>query len=342
MKIQEKFKSVHASPAPGSGKKNDAAAEENTAKEEYITAEKPAEEENRKEESFTEACPIMENHTTPPSPVENSGEEHTEDHKEATSVPPDPVTPVAPPPMSTVYGSENFLENENDFPELLLKIKREINLMLFYALHSGKKISEEVGILVSGSTVADTIKAHRMICDALAPATPETIAYISTFYQRKKQFNILSPIPLVRNFTLITIIAIISIVASSLSPEVSTENLSKGVLNNHGLSLLINLIFLSSASLMGAAFFLLSKLTRAVKEATLSPDDSTYYWAMLIMGILSGMILSEGVSVQKDLLSGSVETNRLIFAILGGFSSEIVYKILQSIMQKIQSAIAAI
>ena len=239
-------------------------------------------------------------------------------------------------------GTEEGVDRQDNFPELHSKIKKELNTMLFYALHSGKKISEEAGNLIPSKKIGDLVKAHSIICDALAPATPETVTYINKFYSENKKFIIFSPIPLVRNFTFMAIIAIIGIIASSLSPEVNTQTLSKGVLNNHGLSLLINLVFLSSASLMGAVFFLLSKLTRAVKEATLSPEDTTYYWAMLIMGVLSGMILSEGVSIQTDVLNGSVETNRLIFAILGGFSSEIVYKILQSIMQKIQSMIAAL
>lgn len=232
--------------------------------------------------------------------------------------------------------------NGEDFPALKPKIKQEINMMLNHALHSGKKIPEGVMALLHSGHTAQLIKAHGFICDALAPATPETIMYTRKFYDKKKRFVLFSPIPLVRNFTVISIVAVLSLVISSLSSEVNTETLSKGVLNNHGFSLLINLLFLCSAALMGASFFLLSKLTKEVKEASLSADDATYYWTMLIMGILSGMILSEGVSVNTDAVSASVETNRLVFAILGGFSSEVVYKILQNIMQKIQSAISAI
>ena len=238
--------------------------------------------------------------------------------------------------------NEADVENENDLFELKIKTKQEINMMMNYALRSGRKIPEEATTLLHSGNTAQLIKAHGILCDTLAPATPETIMYTGKFYNRKKSFVLFSPIPLVRNFTIISITAIISLVVSSLSSEVNTETLSKGILNNHGVSLLMNMLFLCSASLMGASFFLLSKLTKEVKEASLSADDATYYWTMLIMGILSGMILSEGVSVQADAVSASVETNRLVFAILGGFSSEVVYKILQNIMQKIQSAISAV
>ncbi|MCB0375983.1 MAG: hypothetical protein KDD04_08715 [Sinomicrobium sp.] len=237
---------------------------------------------------------------------------------------------------------DNNVEDENDLSALKFKIKQEINMMMSYALRSGRKIPEEATALIYSDNAVQLIKAHGIICDTLAPATPETIMYTGKFYNTKRSFVLFSPIPLVRNFTIISITAILSLVISSLSSEVNTETLSKGILNNHGLSLLMNLLFLCSASLMGAAFFLLSKLTREVKEASLSADDATYYWTMLIMGILSGMILSEGVSVKADAVSTSVETNRLIFAILGGFSSEVVYRILQNIMQKIQSAISAV
>ena len=239
-------------------------------------------------------------------------------------------------------GSGGSTKNPIDFSAVKDKIEEEINIMLLYALHAGKKISVEARNLVYSNTMSDLIKAHGVICDAISPATPETVMYINGFHQKKKRLSLFSPIPLVRNFAIISIAAIMCLVATSLSSEVNNETLSKGVLNNHGLSLLINLVFLCSASLVGASFFLLAKLTRAVKEAFLSPNDTTYYWTMLIMGVLSGMILSEGVSLKTDVLNGSVETNRLIFAILGGFSSEIVYKILQTIMEKVQSAISAL
>ena len=136
---------------------------------------------------------------------------------------------------------------------------------------------------------------------------------------------------------IIAVLAIISLIVSGLSADVNKETLSQGILNNSGFPLLKNLIFLCSGSVIGAVFFILSKLTKEVKQASLSVNDSTYYWAMLIMGMLSGLIMSEMIVLNEGIDNQSVEMNRLIFALLGGFSSETVFSILQGIMAKIKA-----
>ena len=213
---------------------------------------------------------------------------------------------------------------------------RNIKYMYTYALQKGKTIPENASTLLHSNNFNDVLKFHSELCKIIAPASPETIAYLNRCNLDQRKRIILSPIPLVRYFIIIAIIAIIALISSGLSADVNTETLSKGILNNHGLSLFKNLLFLCSASLIGVVFFLLSKLTNAVKQATLSKDDSTYYWAMLIMGMLSGLIMSEVIVLnQESLEDQSVEMNRLLFALLGGFSSEVVYGILQSVMDKI-------
>jgi len=228
-----------------------------------------------------------------------------------------------------------------DLNEWRENIKEEVLIMLQYALHTGIKIPDEVGVLLSDTTISNYIKAHGIICDLLAPSTPQTILYISKYYKQGSKYIFFSKIPLIRNFMIVAIISFMSLIISGLSPEVNRTQLSKGILENDGATLLHNLIFLSSASLIGASFFLLSKLIKEVKEATLSAHDYSYYWIMLIMGVISGMILSEGITINKMTIGDSIEVNRLLFAILGGFSSEIVYRVLQSIMLKLQSVIAA-
>ena len=216
-------------------------------------------------------------------------------------------------------------------------IQTEIEEMLAYALRKGKEVPEEIANLLCSKELSQLLAVHTQLCKVISPATPETIRFVSSHHQKKAKYMFFSPIPLVRYFIIIAIIAIISLIGSGLSAEVNTITLSKGILNNSGMSLLKNLIFLCSAALIGVVFFLLSKLTKEVKEATLSKDDTTYYWAMLIMGMLSGLILSEVIVLnQASLEEQSIEMNRLLFALLGGFSSEVVYGILQGIMNKLE------
>ena len=222
------------------------------------------------------------------------------------------------------------------------KTSLEVETMVTYILTKGKEIPEEVCKLLSSEDIIDIIKAHGALSKIIAPSNPETITYVKNYANPPKKVILFSHIPLVRYFIVIAVLAIASLVISGLSEDVNTTTLSKGILNNSGIPLLKNLIFLCSAAGIGTVFFLLSKLTKEVKEATLSKDDTTYYWAMLIMGMLSGLILSEIIVVNhKGLEEQSIEINRLLFALVGGFSSEVVYGILQTVMGKIQGIISS-
>lgn len=228
-----------------------------------------------------------------------------------------------------------------DVALLSRKTSIEIETMVSYILNKGKEIPVAICELLPSQKVEDLIQIHNELSKIIAPSSPETISYVRKPAESRKKRYIFSHIPLVRHFIVIAICAIISLVVSGLSAEVNTETLSKGILNNAGLPLLKNLIFLCSAAGIGTVFFLLSKLTKEVKDATLSRDDTTYYWAMLIMGMLSGLILSEIIVLSHSgLEEQSIEMNRLLFALIGGFSSEVVYGILQTIMGKIQRLIS--
>jgi uncharacterized membrane protein len=245
-------------------------------------------------------------------------------------------------------GYSNSLKRREKFTNLKLteegensvldRIHDDMVLLIAHASNSGKVIPPQVGDLLKERNFDNYFKAHEIICKAMEPATPETIKYLKRFKRKKTIF--FSNIPLVRNFIIVALLAIASLMISGLSSEVNEETLSKGILNNHGISLLKNLIFLCSASAIGAVFFILSRLTKEVKQASLSVDDSTYYWAMLIMGMLSGLIMSEVIVLNQEIENQSVEMNRLLFALLGGFSSETVFSIMQGIMAKIRAVTA--
>ncbi|PIB35277.1 hypothetical protein BFP72_07630 [Reichenbachiella sp. 5M10] len=215
------------------------------------------------------------------------------------------------------------------------KVRTDVNCIATHIMNKGKSIPKEAARLLNSNSLDELILAHGIMCEAIHPSMPESILYLDQCSSKSR--GLFSPIPLVRNFIFIAILAIGSLLGIGLSADVSSEVLSKGILDNSGWPLLKNLIFICSGACVGTIFFLLSKLTKEVKEATLVRGDATYYWIMLIMGMLSGLIMSEVIVINKTGLEGDVEMNRLIFALLGGFSSEVVYGILQTVMNKISS-----
>ncbi len=281
--------------------------------------------------------------------TDNDSIEKTTTHgNEYKNAPEDHTEPIY---NQETYNSTDFSQiekeiksNETDDSQKQLqsilrdKVKSEIHSITTFLFNKGKKISDKTILLIKSDQLEDLLLAHGDLCELIKPATPEAIKYLERCIGLKQY--LFSPIPLVRNFIILALIAIASLLGSGLSPDVNAEILSKGILNNSGISLLKNLVFLCSGAGIGTVFFLLSKLTKEVKEATLSKSDTTYYWSMLIMGILSGLIMSEIIVINQESLSEDVEMNRLIFALLGGFSSEVVYSIMQAIMNKIRIALS--
>ena len=227
---------------------------------------------------------------------------------------------------------EPFLNNE----VLAESTKAEINLLITFLMNSGIEVPKVARDLLFTTKVSELLVIHKELSKLVAPATPKTIRYLMEMQSKNSKGKYRS-IPLIRNFIILAILSILALISTGLSPNVNHENLSKGILANAGFSLFLNLIFLCSASAIGAVFFMLSKLTTEVKQATFDPTETSNYWARLIMGILSGLIMSEIIVLNQEMETASVEMNRLLFALLGGFASEVVYKILEAIIQKIQS-----
>ncbi|TRX54850.1 hypothetical protein FNH22_19035 [Fulvivirga sp. M361] len=228
----------------------------------------------------------------------------------------------------------------SDSEDIFTTTRSEVDIITTYVLGKGKKIPEQVCQLIVSHKLSELLLAHGQLCELIKPSTPESILYLRQYLHSKPY--LFSPIPLARNFIVIALLSVTLLLGIGLSEDVNSEILSKGILNNSGLPLLKNLVFLCSGAGIGTVFFLLSKLTKEVKEATLVKNDITYYYAMLIMGILSGLIMSEMIVLNQSNLDGqSVEMNRLLFALLGGFSSELVYGMLQAIVNRLRTIVGA-
>lgn len=220
--------------------------------------------------------------------------------------------------------------------ELLKSLKQENDDMLLFALHNGKVINPELNPLMASDDFNDLINAHNILVKDLAPATPKSILYLRSLYERDKKKSFFNKLPLIRNLIILALLFLIGFVVTSLSPEVNDSSLREGILENQGYSLLFNMIFLCSVSGLGVVFYLLKHVSKAIQNGTLVSEDTYYYTALIVLGIISGLILSEIVSLYNDRHSFSI-FNNCILALIGGFSSEAIFSILQSIIDKIKA-----
>ena len=222
-------------------------------------------------------------------------------------------------------------------PEVVQEISADINCMLGYASRNGITIDTNLLGLIENSSVNDLVNAHNILVKNVAPATPKSIRYTRALYNQDKDISIFRKLPLVRNLILLAVIFLILFIGTALSPEVNNNSLDKGVLANDGLSLLLNLAFLASISGLGVAFYLLKTVSSSVKRGTLIPEDSIYYIALIVLGVIAGLLVSEIIGVPSNGSDNINLFNKSVLALLGGFSSDAIFSILQSVIERLKA-----
>jgi len=221
--------------------------------------------------------------------------------------------------------------------DVINELSREINLMLAFAANNGLIINTNVNQLLQSDSVDDLINAHNMLCKNVAPATPKSINYTNTIQNNSKSKNLFKQIPLVRNLVLLAIFFLITFVLFGLSPKVNDESLDKGVLANNGLSLLYNIGFLASISGLGVLFNLLKSVSSSVVQSTLIPEETINYVSQIILGIISGLLLSEVIIFYSNNPDDINLFNKSVLALVGGFSSDAIFTILQGLIGRLKS-----
>ena len=103
-----------------------------------------------------------------------------------------------------------------------------------------------------------------------------------------------------RNLVILALLFLVAYVSFGQTKYVNNSSLDEGVLNNDGLSLLLNLGFLSSIAGLGVLFHLLKKVSGDVLNSTLVPEETINYVAQILLGIMSGLIISEMIVLYSD------------------------------------------
>lgn len=221
--------------------------------------------------------------------------------------------------------------------EVINELSQEINNMLSYAVYNGIIINTEVNGLIQNSSVDDLINAHNLLAKNIAPATPKSIEYTKLLRDNEKGRSIFNKLPLVRNLILLALIFLILFITTALSPNVNNHSLSEGILDNNGISLLLNLAFLSSVSGLGVLFYLLKKVTDSIQNCTLVEEEFISYTAQIILGIIAGLIMSEIISFYSTSPQNIDLFSKSVLALIGGFSSDAIFSVLQGIIDRIKS-----
>lgn len=221
--------------------------------------------------------------------------------------------------------------------EVVDQLSRDVNLMLSFAAKNGILINTEVNPLIQDSSVDDIILAYNLLCKNVAPATPESIEYTRKMNVDGKGKSIFNKIPLVRNLILLAIFFLITYVLFGLSKDVNNASLDKGVMENHGIPLLLNLGYLASIAGLGVLFHLLKSISTSVERSTLVPEEAVNYMAQIILGIISGLLISEVISFYSTNPEDINLFNKSVLALIGGFSSDAIFTILEGLITRLKA-----
>ena len=221
--------------------------------------------------------------------------------------------------------------------EVIGELSEEINNMLSFAIYNGVTINTEINALIQDSNVDDLINAHNLLCKNVAPATPKSIVYTKKLYEKGNKKSILNKLPLLRNLILLALFFLLSFIAIGSSPLVDSDSLNKGIMNNRGYSLILNLSYLGSVAGLGVLFYLLKEVSTSLKKGTLAPEDSIAYMSQILLGIMAGLIMSEILAPYIIDPNSKVSMfNKSVLALIGGFSSDAIFSILQGIINKVK------
>jgi hypothetical protein len=182
---------------------------------------------------------------------------------------------------------------------------------------------------VATSRFALLASAHAELARAIAPATPEALCLIADEYEKHPIWCEFGPLPLVRQMLAVALLSLIGLLVVALAEEVNTVNFTKTMLDLSGYELLVVEAFLVAAASLGASFANLQRINAVISEGTYDPRVQSTYWTRWVMGVISGIVLSQIVYDFLRRRSGSdigyiAGVGQPLLALLGGYSVDIV------------------
>jgi len=241
---------------------------------------------------------------------------------------------------------------------------RESFVMAHYAMERGKTptvedlktvqdYSQSDWTSVDGATRMERLSvAHKRLSALNSPAMPKTIVLLSKFDTQqvpdhdsrtvrvpRDGFAWLGSVRVARMMLGLAMVLLPVFIALALFKGASLDS-SEGLIQGDIVDKTATACYLIVAAGLGASFAALFKVRRYVENLSYDEQYESSYWVRFVLGLVAGLILSV-------MLSGFLPTNddadfRIsvpILALVGGFSSDLVYRILKRLIDAIETLI---
>ena len=187
-----------------------------------------------------------------------------------------------------------------------------------------------------GFDITPLARAHQQLVTIVKPAKPETLVLLASEKAKAGWWNILGPMPIIRCLIIVAILFLVIFIAVSLSSDVTGN---ANVPGDNGLSLLMNELFLLAAAGLGVTFAMLFKANSAIANGTYDPRWEGSYSIKIVSGLIAGLLLAMLIPLPD---TNDTFTNIFaepLLALLGGFSSELLFRILNRLLKIVESLV---
>lgn len=194
------------------------------------------------------------------------------------------------------------------------------------------------------SALISLAMAHSALALIIAPATPGTVRLLADERANHPILCSFGPLPVVRRMLGLAVVSLCALLAVNMSDQIGPQTFSKNLLELSGYQFLLAETFLLSAASLGSCFANLQKVNAFVSDGTYDPKFQSTYWTRWVMGVISGIVLSQLVYdvLFQNHATGSpsavvpASLGQPILALLGGYSFDVVYGILNHTIDTIR------
>lgn len=230
------------------------------------------------------------------------------------------------------------------------KVAAEVEAMCHYATANGLKVpaklvSDTLRLIdqAPGDAVdedADRLsELHHRFCDIVAPAKPQTLLLLLEQKRESPLLAVIGAVPIVRHIMLTSVLFLFMFVIVGQLEIINSQNLLQGILNTDGWVTIAVLGYLMSCAGLGACFSTLYRLNNYLSKATYDSRFDSTYWTSILLGVIAGIFISELLAPTLATPGSDTIDNlgKPALALVGGFSANMVYKVLQRVVDTIES-----
>ncbi len=198
--------------------------------------------------------------------------------------------------------------------------------------------------------MTELTEAHKHLSRLVSPALPKTIVLLSKFNldieektskkKTEESFTWLGNVQVAR-MMLGLALALLPVFIGLALYKGTSLNSPTDLVQGGFLDKAATATYLIVASALGASFAALFKVRKYVERLNYDDQYESSYWVRFILGMVAGLLLSVLLST---LLPTSDDTQEFritlpILALIGGFSSDLVYRILKRLIDAVETLI---